>query len=62
MPEAPVSVEAVNRGDLASYYSANATLETKCTDHIARRFPQQHAILRVRKILRAFRIRADSVA
>jgi membrane fusion protein (multidrug efflux system) len=27
MPEAPVSVEAVNRGDLASYYSANATLE-----------------------------------
>lgn len=27
MPEAPVSVEAVSRGDLASYYSANATLE-----------------------------------
>jgi len=27
MPEAPVSVEAVGRGDLASYYSANATLE-----------------------------------
>jgi len=27
MPEAPVSVEAVTRGDLASYYSANATLE-----------------------------------
>ncbi len=27
MPEAPVSVEAASRGDLASYYSANATLE-----------------------------------
>jgi membrane fusion protein (multidrug efflux system) len=27
LPEAPVSVAAVSRGDLASYYSANATLE-----------------------------------
>jgi RND family efflux transporter MFP subunit len=37
MPEAPVAVEPASRGDLASYYSANATLEPdKSADVLAR--------------------------